>query len=272
MKATIVTAFYDIGRTEWDSPMFRRKSSDYIDSFSVFLNYGFDMIIFIDERHHAVLKSMVDSSPNGRNKRLIPINKEWMEKNIWAWSRLEREREIMNSQYYKSLIPHRIANRYPENVNPEYTIMTHSKVDFLGYVVDKNLTESEYLLWVDFGYFHNKTQPKHLPHSTVDLSKLRDGVIHLCGMNPIDDADRDVLNTLRHAPVKICAYLFGGTKPMMKHFQSMAHDALEFYQLNGIADDEQAVWLHCIFRNRNLFDIKLFLEWHLGFKYFTKDN
>jgi hypothetical protein len=89
-----------------------------------------------------------------------------------------------------------------------------------------------YLLWVDFGYFHNKTQPKHLPHSTVDLSKLRDGVIHLCGMNPIDDADRDVLNTLRHAPVKICAYLFGGTKPMMKHFQSMAHDALEFYQLN----------------------------------------
>jgi hypothetical protein len=272
MKTTLVTAFYDIGRSNWESPMFRRKTSEYIDSFSVFLKYGFDMIIFIDERHYDSLKKLVDASPNGHNKRLISINELWMQKNIWAWSKLDREKKIMASAEYQRLIPHRVAAKYPENVNPEYTIMTHSKVDFVGHVIDNNLSDSEILIWVDFGYFHNKVQSKHLPHEKIDVSKIDPNLVHLCGILPIDDADRDVLYTLRNAPVKICAYLFGGTKDMLKKFQGMAHEALEFYQENNIADDEQAVWLHCFFRNKDIFKIELFPEWHMGFKYYTKEG
>ena len=267
---TLVTAFYDIGRSEWNS-QFTRKSQEYIESFRLFLNYDHDMIIYIDSRHFDALSKMVESSPYSKNKRLIPIDEAWLKENIWAWSCLEREQEIMASDFYRNLIPHRIAARYPENVNPKYTIITHSKVDFVCNAIDLGMISTEMVVWVDFGYFHNKTQEKHIPSKHFDLSKIDEKKINLCGMIEIDDKDRDILYTLRHAPVKICAYLFAATKNNMKVFQNLSHQALKVYQDAGIADDEQAVWLLCYFGNETLFKIHYFAEWHLGLKYFSKE-
>lgn len=268
---TLVTAFYDIGRSDWNS-QFTRKSQEYIESFRLFLNYDHAMIIYIDSRYFDTLSKMVGCSPYPKNKRVVSIDEAWMKENIWAWSRLDREREIMSSDFYRSLIPHRIAARYPENVNPEYTIITHSKVDFVCNAIDSDMISTEMVVWVDFGYFHNKTQEKHIPLNRFDPTKMDYTKINLCGMARIDDRDKDVLYTLRYAPVKICAYLFAATKSNMKVFQNLSHQALEAYQSAGIADDEQAVWLLCYFSDESLFEVHYFPEWHLGLKYFSKEN
>lgn len=267
---TLVTAFYDIGRSEWNS-QFNRKSDEYVESFRVFLSYDYDMIIYIDDRYYEKLKTLIDESPHARTKRLIPINEKWMSENIWAWSRLPKEKEIMSSDKYRRLIPHRIAAKYPENVNPEYTIITHSKIDFICNAIDCNMINTNIAVWVDFGYFRNKTQDKHIPKKQFDLSKLDTKKVNLCGMHEITEQDRDVLYTLSYAPVKICAYLFAATKENMKWFQSRCHEALEVYQMNGLADDEQGLWLLCYFADVERYKVHYFPEWHMGFKHFTKD-
>lgn len=268
---TLITAFYDIGRSEWNS-QFIRKSHEYVESFRLFLNYDHEMIIYIDTKHYDALSKMVECSPYPKNKRLVSIDEAWMKENIWAWSRLEKEREIMSSDSYRNLVPQRIAAGYPENVNPEYTIITHSKVDFVCNAIDSEMISTEMVMWVDFGYFHNKTQEKHIPLKHFDLSKIDEKRINLCGMAEIDDRDRNVMYTLRDAPVKICAYLFAATKNNMQIFQSLSHQSLEAYQRAGIADDEQAVWLLSYFSNETLFKVHYFPEWHLGFKYFSKET
>lgn len=269
-EVTLVTAFYDIGRSKWNS-QFTRKSEEYIESFRVFLSYDYNMIIYVDDRYYEKLNKLVESSPHAKNKLLIPINENWMSKNIWTWTKLPREKEIMSSDNYRKLIPHRIAAKYPENVNPEYTIITHSKIDFVCKAIDDQMISTDIVVWVDFGYFYNKTQDKHIPKKRFDTSKLDLKKINLCGMNEITEEDRNILYTLTHAPVKICAYLFAGTKDKMKWFQSQCHEALEIYQDNGLADDEQALWLLCYFSNKDEFKIHYFSEWHLGFNYFTED-
>jgi protein YibB len=267
---TLITAFYDIGRSEWNS-QFTRKSHEYVESFRLFLNYDHEMIIYIDTKHYDALSRMVECSPYPKNKRLVSIDEAWMKENIWAWSRLEKEREIMSSDSYRNLIPQRITAGYPENVNPEYTIITHSKIDFVCKAIDDGMVDTDTVMWVDFGYFHNKTQDKHVPKKNIDLSKLNLEKINLCGMNQITEQDKDVLYTLIYAPVKICAYLFVATKENMKWFQSRCHEVLEVYQANGLADDEQGLWLLCYFADAERYKVHYFPEWHMGLKYFTKD-
>ena len=267
---TLITGFYDIGRSDWNL-QFKRKSEEYIESFAVFLRYDYAMVIYMDSRYIDILKKMIDASPHGKNKILIAIDEEWMSKNIWAWSKLSREREIMNSDSYRNLIPHRIAAEYPENVNPLYTIITHSKIDFVCHAIENKIALSDMIAWIDFGYFYNKTEEKHIPGKAFDLSKFDSTAVNLCGLNQIEYRDRDALYTLAHAPEKICAYLFAATAENMKQFQSQCHTALELYQANGIADDEQALWLLCYFANIERYRIHYFPEWHVGLKHFTKN-
>lgn len=268
MDLTLVTMFYDIGRDRWNN--FPRRAQDYINTFEVFLRYDYNMIIFIDDRYYIALKEMLERS-NSPNKTLIPINEDWLANNIDAWSRLDKERAIMNSQSYKDLIPHRIAQHYPENVNPEYTILTHSKIDVVNWAID-NMSESigEYVAWVDFGYFHNKTSAEFLPRGDFNLDKFNKDRVNICLVNPIDDQDQDIYYTLKNAPEKIGAYFFMGNKQRMAEFKQACARWLNIFQEElGICDDEQGLWLQVHFENPDLFELHTFGRWHQAMRYFT---
>ena len=168
------------------------------------------------------------------------------------------------------MVQNRIDNKYPENTNPYYTILTHSKIDVVNYVIDNNLTEDEYVAWVDFGYFYNKTSEEFLPTGNIDLTKLDLEKVNICLINPITDKDSDIMFTLRYAPEKIGAYFFLANKQKMKEFQQLCHKWLLIFQEKGIADDEQAIWLQCYFENSELFKLHVFYGWHRALKEFSK--
>jgi hypothetical protein len=270
-KISLITAFYDIGRKDWKNYNFSRSNEAYLQSFLLYLNYNFEMTIFIDESLYEILKYHIENSKYGYTKKLIKINEEWMKNNIWAWQKLDREREIMNSEEYKKVIlPSRLQQESPENTKPEYTILTHSKIDFVNYVIDNNISESDFYIWTDFGYFHNKTSEDYLPHSEIDISKMNKDTVNICCISPIDEKDKDIIYTLQAAPEKIGAYLFGGKKDKLKEFQNLCHYYLDYFQSINIADDEQALWLQCYFNKPELFTLHVFHEWHRGLKYFSK--
>jgi len=264
---TIITAFLDIGRDSWEG--YKRNVDQYLKAFSVYLKYDYKMIIYIDDRYYKDVFDMVDFSEHKNNKIVIPINESWMEKNIWSWTRLERETEIMNSDSYKSLVADRIRLNYPENTNPKYTILTHSKIDFVNHAIESNFLDSKYFAWSDFGYFHDKTSFEFLPNSTLDVNKFDLDRVNLCLINPIDDNDKDEIWTLKNAPEKIGAYFFFGTKEKLDIFQNLCHRFLIEYQERGIADDEQGLWLKCYFHDPDLFKLHVFGSWHRALKAFS---
>lgn len=260
---TFVSMFFDIGRDEWK--LYPRKTEEYLESFNVFVKLNYKMIVFIDEKFYETLLEKT----NGTNITLVPINQDWLNENIWSWSRYEREKEIMESDQYKKLLHDRILRNYPENVNPKYTILTHSKIDIVNYVTDNNLTDDEFIAWVDFGYFYNKTSEEFIPDGEFDTSKLDLEKVNLCLINPIDDNDKFVDYSLLYAPEKIGAYFFFGNKSILKQFQGMCHKWLDIFQQNNIADDEQGLWLQCYFENPDIFSLHVFGSWHKALKVFS---
>lgn len=267
LSCCLVTFFYDINRENWKS--FPRRADEYINSFNIMLNYDYNMCIFVDDRYYDILKANIDNSKFKKNKKLYPINKSWLEKNIWSWSRLEREREIMNNNDYKALVQDRINSHYPENTIPEYTILTHSKIDFVNYVIDNNLFNADTYGWVDFGYFQNKSSEEFLPHNTLDINKFDINKINICLIHDIDKQDENIVYTLTKSPAKIGAYFFLGNKNNLKEFQNLSHKWLIKYQELNICDDEQSLWLQCYFENQNLYKKHVFYKWHAALKHFS---
>lgn len=261
---TLVSMFYDIGREQWN--LYPRKVDEYISAFEKFLDYGYKMLVFLDDRYIDRLQEKIV----GSNITIIPINKEWVLSNLWSWSLLEKEKEIMASEKYHSLVQHRIDKNYPENVNPYYTILTHSKIDVVNYAIKYNLIDSDYVAWVDFGYFYKKTTSDFLPTGLLDISKFSIDVVNICLINPIDNKDKDIFYTLQYAPEKIGAYFFLANKKKMAEFQELCHKWLLIFQENGIADDEQAIWLQCYFDKPELFKLHIFNKWHQALKEFSK--
>jgi hypothetical protein len=63
---------------------------------------------------------------------------------------LSREAEIMASVDYMEKIPLR-RKPAPEHTNPEYTLLTHSKISFVNHS-HKLFPRFMYYAWIDFGY------------------------------------------------------------------------------------------------------------------------
>lgn len=270
---TIVTAFYDLDRSNWSSPMFRRPTEDYIRAFSRLVSNDYSMVIYADARHLNTIRDLVSASIGSDKKVVIPISEEWMIENLWSWSRLQRETEIMNSAQYKDVIPQRIAMGYPENVNPRYTILTHSKIDFLCHAIENHHAITNNLMWVDFGYLSDKAVAGgFVPKKRLSSLNMIPNKVNLCSLaNRIVEQDFDPIFTLKNAPEKLTAGVFCGSTSVLKKFQQVSHECLVQMQGMGIADDEQAVWLGCIKTSPSLFAIHMFPGWHYGLRYFTED-
>lgn len=263
---TLVTLFYDIGREKWKA--FPRSVKKYIDAFDIFLQYDNEMVIFVDSRYFDLVEYKVKNSKYN-NKKVLPIDFAWLVDNLWAWQKIEKEKEIMQNEIYKNTVKSRIERHYPENTNPYYTILTHSKIDVVNYAIDIGLVKTQYAGWVDFGYFENKNTEEFLPNGPIKTEKMDANKINLCLINPIEESDKNIIYTLQNAPEKIGAYFFWSNKEKLKEFQNLCHKWLEHFQSRNIADDEQHLWLQCYFENPNLFKLHTFYKWHQALKVFS---
>ena len=269
-STTLVSLFYNINRDRWTGASSKDNRKDYLVPFREFMKLKYRMIVYIDETFYNDVTEDLKNFPEA-NIELIPINEQWMKDNIWAWSKLDREREIMNDSNYQNRLHRRISLGYPENTKPEYTIITHSKIDTINYAIETDKNPTDYYMWVDFGYFQNKISEKFIPNEgVVNLDVLNKDTVNICCVNKIDERDRDIDYTLINAPEKIGAYCFFGNKEKLKEFQILCHKWLEHFQSIGIADDEQHLWLQCYFENPELFTEHVFGQWHLGLKKFSK--
>lgn len=267
MKACYVSLFYDIGRSDWNT-YYSRKTDRYINSFIPFINMfstnndDYEMILFLDKRcEHQIRQLMTENT----RITIIPIDEQFMKENFHAWGLLERETEIMESHYFKQLVSHRID--HPECCDPLYTIITHCKIDAVGYTISNNLTTAPYVAWVDFGYcLSSETTPTNF----IDLNKLTLTSVNFPLINPIEDKDKDIIYTLTEAPERVAGYFFFGPVDKLLEYQREYHTSLHRFQNEfNIADDDQHLTLDCINRRPDLFTTHPFWKWHVALTHFS---
>jgi hypothetical protein len=223
----------------------------------------YEMIVLIDKRHSSKIKEkMTDKT----RITLIEIDEEFMTANFPVWRTLAREREIMESKEFQNLIAHRID--HPECCNPLYTIVTHCKIDAVGYVISNELTDAEYIAWVDFGYFN---VAKEMPNDFIDPNKLNCSAVNFPLVGPLDEYDKDIMHTLKQAPERIGGYFFFGPRDLLLEYQKEYHKSLHKFQYElNIADDDQHLTLDCVNRRPDLFELYFFGRWHVALEFFSK--
>jgi len=257
MDVTLVTAFLDIGRENWDH--WKRSSNAYLEAFKKYLNFDYRMVIYIDDKYYDEIKSIC------KDNIVIPINEKWMEENSWCWRQLEKEKNIMENPNYINLIKHRIT--CPETHNPKYTLINHAKIDF---VVDAmKYIDSNYVAWSDFGYFGVANS---IPKNILDIRKFDLERINLCSFKLISEKDTDIIYTLQHAPEIMNGYFFFGPKKLLKEYQILYHSKLEEFQNAGFADDDQHLMIRCVIKKPEIFRQWIFPRWHIALQYFQKDD
>ena len=257
-KICFVTAFFDLNRDSW--PLFKRTFNEYLSSFGNFVNLFDDkntqaeLIAYIDDRH---LDQVYELTKSHKQITIIPMNQDFMHTNLPMWKTLEREREIMNSEKFRNMIPHRLI--YPEHTIPEYTLINHCKIDFVSCVINSNITDAYYFSWVDFGYCSTK---ESIPDKLLDISKLNLEKVNYTLVNALTEYDKDIIYTLKYAPERIGGFFFFGNRNVLKEYQSLYHKILELYQGNNIADDDQALALACYWTKPDLFHLHGPFGWH----------
>jgi hypothetical protein len=268
----VVSAFLDIDRSNWNK--YTKSSQTYINSFLNYLDYDNKMIIFIDDRYIKEIQEAYEKS-SYKNKIFIPINKEWMEQNIYAWQQLEWCKNIMKTDKYTNLVQSRINSGHPENIYPEYNTINHSKIDFICYAINNNyISKDDFICWSDFGIFnavfHNN--PNEYPSASLDINKFNVNKISFCLVNKLNEKDQDMIYTLTQAAETFTGSFFAGPVNLMLELQKLYHTVLEKFYTNNISDDDQHIYLQCYFNIPTIFELYLSSnqQWPKALLYFEK--
>jgi hypothetical protein len=268
---TLITMFFDIGRANWPGE-FKRDVSFYVDSFKQYLQYPHKMVCFIDDRFMDQVLQQYISSPY-KNKQFIPINRTWLNNNIRAWSVIENDRAIMESDEYKTKLLGRLKVMYPngvpmenvrnhmcpENLFPEYNVINHSKIDLIAYAIENGYVTTPYTGWSDFGYFNTYHRDgSQLPQSTIDTKKLQSNKITFCLRRRIIPEDFNMHWTMFFGHELFIGAFYAGPTLLMKTFQQLYHTCIDEMHKEGVTDDDQHVYIQCFFRKPECMHLAIF--------------
>lgn len=268
MSICYVTAFCDIGRGEWKNK-FRRSFSQYLSGFLPIFNQivaypsQYQLVAFIDNKYSNILHTLASEYTN---VMIIPIDQSFLDKRIPAWSRLDRERQIMASAEYQRLVGERLV--YPEHHNPRYTLINHAKIDFVRYAI-ACYSPGEFFAWVDFGYCSN---PDKIPRYPLDRSKFDQNMVTYTLINHLDRNDGNIVQTLQTAPERVGGFFFAGTPSALRQYQQLYHDVHKVFQDNNIADDDQHIVLQCFLTRPDLIRLEYVGGWHKALQAFQLSN
>jgi hypothetical protein len=255
-KVTLVTAFFDIGRGDWQNN-FNRSSETYISQFYKYLELDYNLIVFMDARY---------TIPHKQNMTIIPIDHKFLENEIHGWKQLDRDKSIINSEVYKKYTEHRINNGHPENIYAEYNCIMHAKIDFINYAVKHGYIKHGTVCWSDFGTFKNFGET--LPTKPLDSLKMNTSKINLFLRNKLTNYDKDPYYTLEAAPERVTGTFFSLPISLVSEFQELYHRTLEELYSLCISDDDQHILLRCYYKKPYLFE--LFIDttkWPQGLVY-----
>ncbi len=144
----IVTAFFDIGRSDWTSAKHLHRPTDvYFERFAHLAKLENEMAIYTSEDLIPRVMELRKGRENRTHVIPIPYKESFAE-------RREEIRRVQNDPTFRSRInPEQIQN--PEYWSPDYVLVNSLKSIFAAHAVQYNLLHSPLVAWLDFGYCRN---------------------------------------------------------------------------------------------------------------------
>lgn len=257
---TIVTAFYDIGRSIWNS--YTRSNDIYFTNCEKVLKQRNPIYIFTTENFkERIINIRKKTDIYFVYTKIIIIPFE----DLKFYNKKETINNIQNENNKKNY------RNEPEFTQSNYIILIFNKLDFLLKASNENLYYSQYFQWVDFGIHNNILKPD-CSEKLFNNVFYKQNKIRMVGFIPNSNSleRNEYYPTHMHT---VSGGLFGG-------------DASSLYILNDLFDkevntiinlryinQEQYIFYWLLCKNPDLFDYYLMNNWdELGVVYFKNSN
>jgi len=236
-----VTAFYDIGRADWQS--YKRSTPHYIQRFHKMVNtLENDFVLWTSA-------DLAEKIKDGIKKENVYI-KIFDFKKEYAGN-IETCRAIQNSTEFKKICSEAKRRQCPEYYSPEYAALMNAKYDFVQRSVRSGLIDTPFTGWIDFGYAFEE---KHFWGKTKYECGWTDDKIRLFQRLKFDPKK---VNIEHNMLTNNCIFSGGaviGKKEYFNRFLNLYYRLRKTYWDRNIIDDDQGMLLACAIERPDLFE------------------
>lgn len=239
---TIVTAFFDIGRSNWPTnpPYLRRSTDHYFQNFERLLKLENQIIVHTSRDLEEKFRHYQHSHPN-----LTVIGWENWVGDIWPefFQPIERIQEQLRTWVQQPW--------NPEYWSPEYVIVNMLKSYFVNYSIESNLVKTDLIAWIDFGYAR---QDEHVPTNIwnydFDSSK-----VHFFSIKSNCPPHMDLTSIINSNDVWITGCHIVAGKERWKDLLVLVYHSIKILLTNNLIDDDQTVLYMAYCQKPELFSI-----------------
>ena len=234
-----VTAFKNIHRDQWKYNS--RSVEDYLKHFMILTKLPYTLVVYVEPE----IKKHIPLLPN-------IIVRDFDEVDTFFNKYLERDKQIMKSKVYQSMVPNRRKNN-PEHLYSEYNFINHSKINFVSHT--KHIyPHYEFYSWVDFGYYGMRNT---IPCS-INVASLPKKVIIQIMETPIPITEKELLSKNEiYFPTSAFIVHYSFVEPLEKAWKNKIIE----WQKRGITDDDQSLVTQLYLDNPSMFHTVQHKKW-----------
>lgn len=236
-----ITAFKDIGRSNW--PTHKRTNDDYFNYFYLLANnIHYNLIVYLEENIKQILLKKYKFRDNIIFENMSDIN-------TFYNKYLNEEMRVISDIRFQSKIPKERFRKHPETWSAKYTLINHSKINFVKHAKNK-YSNYQFYSWIDFGYVR---EISNVPRN-ISLDKLPDRIIYQSFGN-IPEPRLNAIQMLKIDEAKIAGSAYIIPKLLIDRFEKLYEEKINLWHENYICDDDQSLVLQLYYENKNLFHL-----------------
>jgi protein YibB len=251
---TIVTAFFDIGRSEWTPdkglPHYLQRSTEtYIERFSHMAQLENDMVIF--------------STPD-IIKQLRPLragkNTQFFEIDLiqYSYIRTRIENAQKNPSFQNMIHPSQRLN--PEYWNSDYVLVNFLKTVFVNLAIRMGYVHTDLVAWLDFGYCRT---PDKIPASKKWSYDFDPSKMHLFKYHD-ERPSLSLYDIISNNFVHILGAKIVGGKEVWPKMEELMWNQFNTLLANHLIDDDQTLLYMSALEKPELFEMHKIPDHQLG--------
>lgn len=250
-EITIVTAFFDIGRTSWENS--QRSNHEYMEAFKFWARIRNNVIIYTEKVFAEEIFNIRKSYGLEQRTKVITID------NVLNCDReiYDKMAAVMQSNIFRSF---RKDPKSPESWNARYNYIMYLKSYFITDAINKKLT-NDFVAWFDFGFNKNGTLDYPYKEEFDFLWKYDfENKMYLFVIEDIG-IDKPIFDIVREMDVYITGNTVIGAKILWPQYHSLCRNSIISLADCGMADDDQTIALMAYRKKPQLFKLYKVNTW-----------
>jgi protein YibB len=258
-EITIVTAFFDIGRSNWTPDKglphyLHRTTETYMQRFGHMAKLNNPMIIFTSKEFAKDIEFIRQNKPTD----VLVVDFE----NNFTKLRNEIQKIQNNTEFQSKINPMQVKN--PEYWSADYVLVNMLKSSFVNQAIKQDLVKTDLVAWLDFGYCREESTRNGVESWQYPFDTNK---IHFFNLKDWKNGTY-IENVIFNNDVHITGPCIVAGKQMWPALEALVHHNLEELFKNNLVDDDQTLLLMSYLQKPELFELHKVNsnDWFIVFK------